>query len=159
IVAVPLCTQGRLMGSLLIGAERTEAPYTQEDFDLLTTLGEQAASATATIQLSEHLAQSRAFEGFNRLSSFIVHDLKNSVSALSMLTQNARQRFDDPQFRADALRTLTRTVERMQKLVGRLSSRQVATEFEFESVPLDELVRDTVTSLSLASTLHLELAL
>ena len=59
--------------------------------DLLTTLGEQAASATATVQLSERLAQSRAFEGFNRLSSFIIHDLKNSVSALSMLTQNARQ--------------------------------------------------------------------
>jgi putative PEP-CTERM system histidine kinase len=159
ILAAPLCTQGRLLGVLLVGAERTETPYTQEDFDLLTTLGEQAASATATAQLSERLAQSRAFEGFSRLSSFIIHDLKNSVSALSMLTQNARQRFDDPAFRVDALKTLTRTVERMQKLVGRLSSRQAATEFEFESVPLDELVRDTVASVPLAPTLRLELAL
>jgi putative PEP-CTERM system histidine kinase len=159
ILAVPLCTQGRLIGVLLVGAERTEASYTEEDFDLLTTLGEQAASATATVQLSERLAQSRAFEGFNRLSSFIIHDLKNSVSALSMLTQNARQRFDEPAFRVDALKTLTRTVERMQKLVGRLSSRQAATEFEFESVPLDELVRDTVASFPLTSALHRELAL
>src|SRR5207253_7555298 len=101
-------------------------------------------SATATVQLSGRLAQSRAFEGFNRLSSFIIHDLKNSVSALSMLTQNARQHFDDPTFRFDALKTLTRTVERMQKLVGRLSTRQATSELEFESVPLDELVRDTV---------------
>ena len=159
ILAVPLCTQGRMVGALLVGAERTEAPYTQEDFDLLTTLGEQAASAAATVQLSERLAQSRAFEGFNRLSSFIIHDLKNSVSALSMLTQNARQRFDEPAFRVDALKTLTRTVERMQRLVGRLSSRQAATELEFESVPLDELVRDTVASLPLAPALRLELAL
>ena len=159
ILAVPLCTQERLLGVLLVGAERTDAPYTQEDFDLLTTLGEQAASATATVQLSERLAQSRAFEGFNRLSSFILHDLKNSVSALSMLTQNARQRFDEPEFRVDALKTLTRTVERMQKLVSRLSSRQAATAFEFESVPLDELVRDTVTSLPLAPALRLELTL
>jgi putative PEP-CTERM system histidine kinase len=159
MLAVPLCTQERLIGVLLVGAERTETPYTQEDFDLLTTLGEQAASATATVQLSERLAQSRAFEGFNRLSSFIIHDLKNSVSALSMLTQNARQRFDEPAFRVDALKTLTRTVERMQKLVGRLSSRQAATELEFESVPLDELVRDTVASLPLAPALRLELAL
>jgi putative PEP-CTERM system histidine kinase len=159
ILAIPLCTQGRLIGVLLLGAERTEAPYTQEDLDLLTTIGEQAASATATVQLSERLAQARAFEGFNRLSSFIIHDLKNSVSALSMLTQNARQRFDEPEFRVDALKTLTRTVERMQKLVGRLSSRQAATEFEFESVPLDELVRDTVASLPLGPTLRLALAL
>ncbi len=147
VLAVPLRTQGRLVGVLLLGAERTDAPYTQEDLDLLTTLGEQAASATATVQLSERLAQSRAFEAFNRLSSFIVHDLKNSVSALSMLTQNARQHFDDPTFRVDALKTLTRTVERMQKLVGRLSTRQAASELEFESVPLDELVRDTVASM------------
>ena len=159
IVAVPLCTHGRLVGVLLLGAERTEAAYTEEDFDLLTTIGEQAASATATVQLSERLAQARAFEGFSRLSSFIIHDLKNSVSALSMLTQNARKRFDEPAFRVDALKTLTRTVERMQKLVGRLSSRQTATEFEFESVPLDELVRDTVASLPLGPKLRLELAL
>jgi hypothetical protein len=76
-----------------------------------------------------------------------------------MLAQNARQRFDEPAFRVDALKTLTRTAERMQKLVGRLSSRQVATEFEFESVPLDELVRDTVASHPLGPALRLQLAL
>ena len=159
ILAVPLRTQGRLVGVLLLGAERTEAAYTQEDLDLLTTLGEQAASATATVQLSERLAQARTFEAFNRLSSFIIHDLKNSVSALSMLTQNARQHFDDPAFRVDALKTLTRTVERMQKLVGRLSTRQAATELEFESMPMDELVRDTVASMSLSPRLRFVLNL
>lgn len=159
VLAVPLRSQERLVGVLLVSTERTGTLYTQEDLDLLTTIGEQAASAIATVQLSERLAQSRAFEGFNRLSSFIIHDLKNSVSALSMLTQNARQRFDDPEFRVDALKTLTRTVERMQKLVGRLSSRQAATELEFESVPLAELVRDTVVSIPRGPALHLDLAL
>jgi putative PEP-CTERM system histidine kinase len=159
VVAVPLRTHGRFVGVLLVGTEQMDTPYTQEDLDLLTTLGEQAASATATVQLSERLAQSRAFEGFNRLSSFIIHDLKNSVSALSMLTQNARQHFDDPTFRVDALKTLTRTVERMQKLVGRLSTRQAASELEFESVPLDELVRDTVASIPLNPRLRLVLNL
>lgn len=159
VLAVPLRTQGRLVGVLLVGAEQTGAPYTQEDLDLLTTLGEQAAGATATVQLSERLAQARAFEAFNRLSSFIIHDLKNSVSALSMLTQNARKHFDDPAFRVGALGTLTRTVERMQKLVGRLSTRQPATELEFESLPLDELARDTVASMSMGPALHLTLAL
>ena len=159
VVAVPLPTQGRLVGVLLVGAEQTGAPYSQEDLDLLTTLGEQAASATATVQLSERLAQARAFEAFNRLSSFIIHDLKNSVSALSMLTQNAPKHFDDPKFRVGALGTLTRTVERMQKLVRRLSTRQPATELEFESLPLDELARDTVESMSMGPAIHLRLAL
>jgi putative PEP-CTERM system histidine kinase len=159
VLAVPLRTQGRLVGVLLVGAEQTGAPYTQEDLDLLTTLGEQAASATVTVQLSERLAQARAFEAFNRLSSFIIHDLKNSVSALSMLTQNARKHFDDPEFRVGALGTLTRTVERMQKLVGRLATRQAASELEFESVPLEGLARDTVASMSVGPTLRLALDL
>jgi putative PEP-CTERM system histidine kinase len=159
VMAAPLRTQGRLVGVLLVGAEQTGALYTQEDLDLLTTLGEQAASAIATVQLSERLAQARAFEAFNRLSSFIIHDLKNSVSALSMLTQNARKHFDDPEFRVGALGTLTRTVERMQRLVGRLSTRQAASELEFESVALDELARDTATSMSMGPALHLTLAL
>ena len=159
VLAVPMRTQGRLVGVLLAGAEQSGAPYTQEDLDLLTTLGEQAASATATAQLSERLAQARAFEAFNRLSSFIIHDLKNSVSSLSMLTQNARKHFDDPEFRVGALGTLTRTVERMQKLVGRLSTRQAASDLEFESVLLDELARDTAASISTGPALHLSLAL
>jgi putative PEP-CTERM system histidine kinase len=159
VLAVPLRTQGRLVGVVLVGAEQTGSPYTQEDLDLLTTLGEQAASATATVQLSERLAQARAFEAFNRLSSFIIHDLKNSVSALSMLTQNARKHFDDPEFRVGALGTLTRTVERMQKLVGRLSTRQAASELVFESVSLGELARDTAASMSVGPALHLTLAL
>lgn len=159
VLAVPMRTQGRLVGVLLVGAEQTGAPYTQEDLDLLTTLGEQGASATATVQLSERLAQARAFEAFNRLSSFIIHDLKNSVSALSMLTQNARKHFDDPEFRVGALGTLTRTVERMQKLVGRLSTRHGASELEFESVLLDELARDTAESMSMGPALHLVLTL
>lgn len=146
-VAVPLPFQGRLLGALLVGAERTEAPYTQEDLDLLTTLGEQGAYAIATAQLSERLAQSRAFEAFSRLTSFVVHDLKNSISALSLLTQNAREHFDDPEFRRDALKTLGRTVERMQKLVQRLSSRQVAEELQLEPVELGALAQDTAESI------------
>ena len=144
LVAVPLPSRGQLLGVLLVGPERTDAAYTQEDLDVLTTIGEQGASAVATARLSEQLAESRAFDAFSRLSSFVIHDLKNSISALSLLSQNAAQHFDDPRFRADALRTLERTVGRMQGLLGRLSGRQAADPLALEEVALDDLVRDTV---------------
>jgi putative PEP-CTERM system histidine kinase len=159
LVAVPLPSQGRLLGVVLVGAERTDAPYTQEDLDLLTTLGEQAAGAIASVQLSERLAQARAFEAFSRLSSFMVHDLKNSIAALSLLTQNARQHFDNAQFRRDALRTLERTVGRMQKLLQRLSSRQAAAELQFERVELGDLARATAESILTGSRVRLTLEL
>jgi signal transduction histidine kinase len=163
VVAVPLPAHGELVGVLLVGAERTDAPYSQEDLDLLSTLGEQGASAIATARLSEQLAESRAFDAFNRLSSFIIHDLKNSISALSLLTQNAKRHFDDPEFRQDALRTLDRTVARMQSLLGRLSRGQAGDGLVLEDVSLNDLTEDLVTA-ALAGTrvrptLELEAAL
>ncbi|MBI2527058.1 MAG: GAF domain-containing protein [Candidatus Rokubacteria bacterium] len=142
-VAVPLPSQGRLLGVILVGSERTEASYGQEDLDLLTTVGEQAASAIATARLSEQLGQSRAFDAFNRLSSFIVHDLKNSISALSLLNQNARAHLDDPEFQRDALGTLERTVGRMQKLLGRLASRQAGEPLAMEEIQLPPVAEET----------------
>lgn len=146
VVAIPLPSQGRLLGLILVGPERTETSYGLEDIDLLTTLGEQAASAIATARLSEQLARTRAFDAFNRLSSFIIHDLKNSISALSLLTQNARAHLEDPEFQREALRTLERTVGRMQTLLGRLSSRQAGEALVMEEMQLDAIVEETVES-------------
>lgn len=143
VVAVPLPSQGRLLGVILVGSERTETSYGQEDLDLLTTVGEQAASAIATARLSEQLAQTRAFDAFHRLSSFIIHDLKNSISALSLLNQNARAHLDDPEFQREALGTLERTVGRMQKLLGRLASRQAGETLVMEEIQLPAIAEET----------------
>jgi putative PEP-CTERM system histidine kinase len=143
VVAVPLPAQGGLIGALLVGPERTDLAYDAEDLDLLTTIGEQAASVIATARLSERLAQSRAFDTFSRLTSFVVHDVKNSVAALSLLAQNARQYMDDPEFQRDAVKTVGHTVARMQALLARLSSRQLVEAVEVEPLDLAELARET----------------
>ena len=121
-VAVPLRRGAELIGFMVIGAERTGARYTGEDLEFLSTVAEQGAVAISTLRLSESLAQAREFEAFHRLTSFIIHDLKNSISALSMLSTNALKHFDDPEFQRDAVKTLARTVERMTNLIGRLSA-------------------------------------
>ena len=121
-VAVPLLWRGDLTGFLLIGRERTGAAYTVEDHEFLATVGEQAAGAIATARLSEAMTETRQFDAFNRVASFVIHDLKNSIAALSMLSQNAAANFDDPEFQRDAMTTLSRTVERMNGLLARLSS-------------------------------------
>ena len=121
-VAVPLRRGSELIGFMIIGPERTGSRYTGEDLEFLSTMAEQGAVAISTLRLNESLAQAREFEAFHRLTSFIVHDLKNSISALSMLSTNALKHFDDPEFQRDAVKTLARTVERMTNLIGRLSA-------------------------------------
>jgi putative PEP-CTERM system histidine kinase len=143
-VAVPLRWRGSLVGLLLIGAERTGARYTPEDHEFLTTVAKQAAGAIVTARLSETVAQAREFEAFHRLTSFVIHDLKNSVSALSMLGQNALANFEDPEFQRDAMKTLARTVERMKGLLGKLSITPGSTALRLQPVYLSDLVDDAV---------------
>jgi putative PEP-CTERM system histidine kinase len=142
-IAVPLYWRETLTGIMLIGPERAGAPYTAEDFEFLETVGRQVAGAILTAQLSETLAQSREFEAFHRLTSFVVHDLKNSISALSMLSQNALANFDDPEFQRDAIRTLSGSVDRMKTLLARLSAPQSAA-LRWQPVDVVAFVRDAL---------------
>jgi putative PEP-CTERM system histidine kinase len=147
VVAVPLPWRDELIGFMLLGPKRTDADYGTEDLEFLATIGEQAAGVIATARLSESLAQAREFEAFHRLTSFVIHDLKNLISALSMLSDNAARHFDDPEFQRDALRTLGRTVDRMKGLLGRLSSAPDTAHLRQQPVDLAALALEAALSL------------
>jgi putative PEP-CTERM system histidine kinase len=143
-LAVPLAWQDRLTGVLLLGPERAGAEYGIEDLEFLATVGEQAAGVLAMAQLSERVAQAREFEAFHRLTSFVIHDIKNSVSALSLLSRNALQNFDDPEFQRDAIRTISSAVTRMKSLLGKLSSPSRAEALEMADVDLKAVAEAVV---------------
>ena len=141
-VAVPLLWRDTLIGFVLVGRERAGAEYAIEDLEFLATLGEQAAGALVTARLSEALAQTREFEAFHRLTSFVIHDIKNSISALSLLSENALANFDDPEFQRDAVKTVSRTVDRMTMLLSRLSSAPDSGALRLAPVSVPRLVRE-----------------
>jgi putative PEP-CTERM system histidine kinase len=146
-VALPLVWRGALTGFILIGPERTGMPYGPEDLLFMATIGEQAAGSIATSHMSEALARTREFDAFNRLTSYVIHDVKNSVSALSLLARNALTYFDDPEFQRDSIRTLSRTVDRMKGLLARLGTPGQAVELAFEPVALAALLEEAVRPL------------
>ena len=146
-VVVPLRWRTELVGLLLLGPERTGTAYDVEDLEFLETIAEQAAGVVATAHLAEDLARSRAFEAFHRVTSFVIHDLKNSISSLSMLSQNALRHYDDPEFQRDAIRTLAQTVERMKGLLGRMSASSDSTALNIQPVDLAGLVLDAIVPL------------
>ena len=65
--------------------------------------------------------ESRQFESFVRLSAMLTHDLKNAIEALSLTVGNMERHFDNPQFRADALKGLTGATDKLKALVARLA--------------------------------------
>jgi putative PEP-CTERM system histidine kinase len=142
ILAAPLTWRDSLEGLLVLGPERTGAPYGPEDLELVSTVADQAAGTLVSARLSERLAQAREFEAFHRVTSFVLHDLKNAISALSLLAQNAERNFDDPEFQRDALKTLGRTVDRMKALMARLSSSQAGQSLDRRGLNLSALVAE-----------------
>jgi putative PEP-CTERM system histidine kinase len=118
---VPLMLHGRLYGLVALTRPRTPLELNWEVRDVLKIAGSQAASYLAHQESSDALAVARQFESLNRMSAFIVHDLKNLVSQLSLLLANAERHKANPQFQQDMLDTLAHSVRKMTLLLQKLS--------------------------------------
>jgi putative PEP-CTERM system histidine kinase len=120
-VCVPIVGRGELVAVLTLGDRVNGIPFSIEDFELLKCVSGQVASHLANIQLSQKLLQVRELEAFQTMAAFFVHDLKNVGSTFSLMLQNLEAHFDNPEFRKDALRSLTRSVEHLNNLISRLT--------------------------------------
>lgn len=119
-LVIPLFQERCLCGLLLLQQPRAPRQINWEDRDLLKTAASQAASYLALAEASAALASARQFEAFNRLSAYVVHDLKNVVGQLSLVTANAKRFGQNPAFMADAMVTVENSVARMQKMLAQL---------------------------------------
>ena len=119
--AVPLIHFDRLAGVVLLERPRIDRKLDWEDFDLLRVAGRQAASYLAEARGQEALSEAQRFDEFNRRFAFIMHDIKNLVSQLSLLARNAERHADNPAFRADMIATLNNSAGKMTDMLARLS--------------------------------------
>ncbi|MGE5492740.1 MAG: XrtA/PEP-CTERM system histidine kinase PrsK [Actinomycetota bacterium] len=119
-LVVPLLAGGDLVGFVVLTSPRTRIEVNWEVNDLLKTAGRQAAGFMAQMQATEALLEARKFDAFNRMSAFVVHDLKNIVSQLSLMLRNAERHRANPEFQQDMLMTVQHSVERMRQLMLQL---------------------------------------
>jgi len=117
---VPLMLHGGLFGFIALTQPRARIVLNWEVTDLLKIAGSQAASYLAHQQSAESLLMARQFESFNRMSAFIVHDVKNLLSQLSLLLSNTENHKANPAFQDDMQATLTHTVGKMTALLHKL---------------------------------------
>jgi putative PEP-CTERM system histidine kinase len=118
---VPLVHGDQVVGLVLLAAPELRRPLDWEDYDLLRTAGRQAASTLAEAIGQQRLSEARRFDEFNRRFAFILHDIKNLVSQLKLLSRNAERHADNPEFRADMIATLKSSVGKMNDLLARLA--------------------------------------
>ncbi len=119
---VPVAALDTLAGLLVVGPEASGKPFGVDDRDLLAAIAAQAGALMLNARLSEEASEGRELHVLARLSAFVAHDLKNTVSMLSMLVENAKLYIAKPEFQADAIRTLGEVTVKMQNLLATLAS-------------------------------------
>jgi putative PEP-CTERM system histidine kinase len=120
-ICVPLVVGGEVLGLMILGDHVGSAIFSWQDFDLLKCVADQVAAGLRNVQLSQKLLQAKELEAFQTMSAFFVHDLKNTASTLNLMLKNLPVHFDDPAFRADALRGVSKSVAHINQLIERLS--------------------------------------
>ena len=143
---IPLLHHQRLVGLVIIAAPEFQRQLDWEDFDLLRTAGHQAASSLAEALSQQALSEAQRFEEFNRRFAFILHDIKNLVSQLSLLARNAERHADNPDFRADMIATLKSSVGKMNDLLARLAPQASGRVQRVEPQPLRPILTAAIAS-------------
>ncbi len=144
----PLVAGQQMLGLLTLSERLTKDPFSTEDFDLLKVISGQTAASLLNIKLSEHLIQAKKMEAFQALSAFFVHDLKNLASTLSLTMQNLPAHFDDPDFRKDAMSTISKSVSKINDMCSNLSLLSKKPELQKTKSDLNELITSTLASLN-----------
>ena len=144
---VALKSHGQLLGVMMVGDRINDLAYSAEDLQLLQTIGDQVAAKLLTTHLAGELLQAKELEAFQTMSAFFVHDLKNTSSTLALMLRNLPRHFEDPEFRADALIAIRKSVEKINDLIRRLSLLRKGLSLHSQRKNLNHIIQTTLKSL------------
>ncbi|WP_374944060.1 XrtA/PEP-CTERM system histidine kinase PrsK [Sphingomonas sp.] len=136
---VPLAHGGRLAGAVVLARSPVDRALDWEDLDLLRLAGTQAASHLAEDRAHAALAEAQRFDEFSRRFAFLIHDIKNVASGLTLVARNAERHAANPDFRADMIATLKDSSDRMATLLARLAPQDGARPATLSSVDVGAL--------------------
>ncbi len=139
---VPLMHEEKLHSFVVLSHSNSIQSVNWENRDLLIMAGRQCASYMVLEEAASALAEARQFEGFNRLSAFVIHDLKNLIAQLSLVTSNATRHRNNPEFIDDAMRTIENSVAKMNRLMLQLKSAGMSEKLV--EVDIVSLIEDVI---------------
>lgn len=139
---IPLIMNNELVGFIVLVEPRSKIKLNWEVRDLLWVASTQATSYLVQYEVTTALSLARQFESFNRMSTFVVHDIKNLIFQLSLLLTNAEKHKGNPEFQKDMMDTVNFSVNKMQRLLEKLNSDNETVRKE--CVALDQLLKQII---------------
>ncbi|MBW6509874.1 MAG: PEP-CTERM system histidine kinase PrsK [Desulfuromonadales bacterium] len=152
---LPLFFDEELEGFVLLGEQiNPDELLSFEDYDMLRMLARQSIATIQGLRLADQLVVARELAAIGKVSTFVLHDLKNQVSGLSLLMENAAVHIENPEFQQDMLETIGNTVSNMKSLITRLKGLKEKPQLAVSSVPLSKIIADAAGTIG--GTIHVD---
>ncbi len=160
VLLVPLVSSARTVGIVTVGADRSGRHFDREAREFLRVLGNHAAGEFHKSELLATLVQAKETETFRLFSTFLLHDLKNFASTLSLIAKNAVRYQDNPVFLKDSFQSVFDTAEKMKRLCNNLRAFSSNLAANRKQADLNHIVNSAVAGLNVGMSrfLHFELA-
>jgi putative PEP-CTERM system histidine kinase len=146
-LVIPLIVHDHMLGFIVLARSPAQNHFNWEDSDLVKTAGRQAAVHLAQLEASQALAEAKQFEACNRLSSYVMHDLKNLIAQLSLVVTNSGKHKNNPRFMEDVITTVDNSVQKMNRLLEHLRSDSMQVQ-ETRSLELCAMLQEVVQEMS-----------
>ena len=138
---IPLLQEDDIVAFVVLTKAKVTRQLNWEDHDLLKTVCLQLANALALSHASDALSRSRQFEAYNRLSAFLVHDLKNLVAQVCLIVKNSEKHKYNVEFIDDSIDTLKNIIFKMDHLLSQLKKEQL-TSHNQSLINLVDIIKD-----------------
>lgn len=138
---VPIQSNHGLKAVCLLTFYSEKKPLNYEDRDLMKVIGKQLSIYLHLHHTSQALSDSKQFDAFNRMSAFLLHDLKNVQAQLQLLLNNAAVHRDNPEFIDDAFDTVESASQRLGKVLNQLKNKQTTSQNK-QAIDLQATLKD-----------------
>jgi putative PEP-CTERM system histidine kinase len=147
-LAVPIVSPGYLEGVVLFRQRLVREELTYEDYDMMKTLARQAGLSLMGYRLSAELTEAGEMAAIAKVSSFVVHDLKNVAYTFSLMLENAEKYIGEEDFQRDLLKSIQNTVAKMNGLIMKLKAFPKMEAPRSEAVDLAHVAAETARQFS-----------
>lgn len=137
--AAPLYGEKKIIG--LISLKMADKAFL--DRELLKILTLQASAVIVNCWANQALREMEKKESMYKVSSFVIHDVKNYINNLSLLISN-RDKFSNTEFQQDAFITLKATIDKMKRLMEEFKALRGDLTLDKKECSLNNLIEEAL---------------
>lgn len=92
----------------------------------------------------ERIIENEKLRVFHQIATFIIHDLKNLATTLSLIVENSAKNIKNETFLKQSFEAINNEVEKMQKMIDALSAIPMDICLKFQKCNLNHLIINTL---------------